>query len=498
MKMVKSLLLGSAAGLVAVTAGQAADLPVKAQPVQYVKVCSLYGAGFYYMPGTDTCIKVGGWARMETGYGLNGSSTAVLSTPDLNNRYTSNYWARARAYVTVDAREQTAYGTARGYMDVGISGDYTSYTLAGGTFSSNRAFVQWAGFTAGLTQSFYDFYIAPAASYMGWLPSEDTGDGGEWLWAYTAQFGGGFSATVSAELRRQTQMIDANLAAAGTPLLGATVAGAQTTAGAYGGWQSPDIVANLRLDQAWGSAQVMGVAHEDNGLYYNTTVAGTPIYELSGHPSDAWGYVAGAGLKLNMPAFGVGDYFQGEANYTQGALKYLFAGYGNGNLYLQNGGRIAYGVMTDAVYGTGSSVNLTTGWGFNASYEHYWTPQWHQSLYGNYTAISYGSGANNQLCFDQGFGGSASGTTAATAGCNNNWSIWAVGSRNNMTVTKSMYLGVDVMYGQLNSASTPGNAIGTNTTTGLTTACSTAALCSVASSESNWAIRARMHKDFLP
>jgi len=65
MKMVKSLLLGTAAGLVAVTAGQAADLPVKAKPVEYVKVCSLYGAGFYYMPGTDMCIKIGGWAVFE-------------------------------------------------------------------------------------------------------------------------------------------------------------------------------------------------------------------------------------------------------------------------------------------------------------------------------------------------------------------------------------------------------------------------------------------------
>ena len=67
MKMVKSLLLGSAAGLVAVTAGQAADLPVKAKPVEYVKICSLYGAGFYYMPGTDLCIKIGGWVRAEAG-----------------------------------------------------------------------------------------------------------------------------------------------------------------------------------------------------------------------------------------------------------------------------------------------------------------------------------------------------------------------------------------------------------------------------------------------
>ena len=75
MKMVKSLLLGSAAGLVAVTTGQAADLPVKAKPVEYVKVCSLYGAGFYYMPGTDMCIKIGGWVRAEITGLVNGNST---------------------------------------------------------------------------------------------------------------------------------------------------------------------------------------------------------------------------------------------------------------------------------------------------------------------------------------------------------------------------------------------------------------------------------------
>ncbi len=77
MKMVKSLLLGAAAGLVAVAGAQAADLPVKAKPVQYVKICSLYGAGFYYIPGTDTCLKVGGWVRYETGYGYNGSFTSL-------------------------------------------------------------------------------------------------------------------------------------------------------------------------------------------------------------------------------------------------------------------------------------------------------------------------------------------------------------------------------------------------------------------------------------
>src|SRR6476469_4019970 len=66
MKMVKSLILGSAAGLIAMGGAQAADLPVKAKAVEYVRICSLYGAGFWYIPGTDTCIKLGGYLRVDT------------------------------------------------------------------------------------------------------------------------------------------------------------------------------------------------------------------------------------------------------------------------------------------------------------------------------------------------------------------------------------------------------------------------------------------------
>ena len=65
MKMIKSLLLGSAAGIVAMSGAQAADLPLKAKAVEYVRVCSLYGAGFYYIPGTDTCIKLSGYLRVD-------------------------------------------------------------------------------------------------------------------------------------------------------------------------------------------------------------------------------------------------------------------------------------------------------------------------------------------------------------------------------------------------------------------------------------------------
>ena len=76
---VNRALLGSAAGIFAVTSGQAADLPVKAAPVQYVKVCNIYGAGFWYVPGTDTCIKFGTYARIDFVEGNSGSGVPLGS-----------------------------------------------------------------------------------------------------------------------------------------------------------------------------------------------------------------------------------------------------------------------------------------------------------------------------------------------------------------------------------------------------------------------------------
>src|ERR1700730_12718442 len=224
MKMVKSLLLGTAAGVVAVSMGQAADLPVKAKPVEYVKVCTLYGAGFYYMPGTDMCIKIGGYARAEITDYSNGNMTQGPGQGDFNNRGTANLTMRGRGYVTADAREQTAYGTARGYVAVGVATADIGNTQLPSILGFNRVFVQWAGITAGIAQSFYDFYSAAAVGFRAYNPSEDTGDAGWWVFAYTAQLGNGLSATISAEARRTTQMINLS---GGT----AVVAGVQNNTG---------------------------------------------------------------------------------------------------------------------------------------------------------------------------------------------------------------------------------------------------------------------------
>ena len=145
-----------------------------------MKICSLYGVGFYYIPGTDMCIKLGGWVRAEYAYGDNGNFTWGWANGNVNNRNTSNSTFRVRGYITADARDQTEYGTVRGYIAVGLSTNDVGLNTAANTFSANRAFIQWAGFTFGLAQSFYDFYSVPATSYWGSFPASDTGDGG-WM-----------------------------------------------------------------------------------------------------------------------------------------------------------------------------------------------------------------------------------------------------------------------------------------------------------------------------
>ena len=168
MKMVKSLVLGSAAAFVATGGGaQAADLPVKASPVEYVRICSLYGAGFFYIPGTDTCIKLGGYLRVDLNI-HGGFSNAPFWSGDggLQDRYVNQYNEYARMALTVDTRTATEYGVVRtfGQLDVnygnigatssinvgssidpsGISGQSLTSNLAGLVYPE-FLFIQWGG-----------------------------------------------------------------------------------------------------------------------------------------------------------------------------------------------------------------------------------------------------------------------------------------------------------------------------------------------------------------
>src|SRR5262249_19209117 len=153
MTLTKHLLLGSAAGLVAVSGTQAADLPVKAKPVEYVKICTLYGEGFFYIPGTDICLKIGGYVRANYRWNATGGGQPHYTAGGgAQDRSVSPYSTQHRASFNFDSRSQTAYGTLRTYVAVNVDNqDQNSVSV-----NPTRAFIQWAGFTFGHTKSFTD------------------------------------------------------------------------------------------------------------------------------------------------------------------------------------------------------------------------------------------------------------------------------------------------------------------------------------------------------
>lgn len=182
MKMVKNLLIGIVVFLIAIAGARAADLPVKAKPVQYAKICRLYGAGFYGIPGSDMCLKMGGWVRFEIGENYNGNFLFNPITNNLQDRSTNDMVWRSRGYITVDARNRSEYGTIRSYIAIGLSTNSVGLDTAANTFSSNRAFIQWAGFTAGLARSFFDFYSGSALQYSDGVPNSNVDDMVGWCW----------------------------------------------------------------------------------------------------------------------------------------------------------------------------------------------------------------------------------------------------------------------------------------------------------------------------
>ena len=109
---------------------------------------------------------------------------------------------------------------------------------------------------------------------------------------------------------------------------------------------------------------------------------------------------------------------------------------------------------------------MTTAWGIAGGFEHFWTPALRTSIHGSYIGVSYNATANTLICASQATT-TAGGTvingantisfiSAGASGfqtCNNNWNVWQIGSRTQWNVTKDFYMGVDVAYYKLETAS---------------------------------------------
>lgn len=519
MKMVKSLLLGSAAGLVAVAGAQAADLPVKAKPVEYVKICSLYGEGFFYIPGTDTCIKIGGWVRAEYATNAGGSHSEFLSGGGgRNDRIDSkDLNMRARTVISFDVRTQTEYGTLRAYYRNGF--ELTTDAIGGGqgTYYTERAFIQFAGFTLGKSQSYFDFYNGVFSYGIGYQGGggSSTGASGTVLAAYTAQFGSGWSATLSAEdtTYRRNAIWDAGTNALGVgvlpgpagwtpvgyatcgvaitpsdPIAAAPAAGtigAQTvvgcTTGDYAAQQIPDIVGNLRVDQAWGSAQVAGALRQIRAGYYGNNDTNALFTGPGGYtgvaPADKWGWAVNAGVVINLP-WSAGDKFWIEGTYTEGAVQYMGMAQSGlfGSFARASGNTIGQGQGLDAIFANTigaatpttaglvaapSGIQLTTAWALSAAIEHYWTPSLRSDLWGTYNKVEFNNVATTIYCSSPvgsvrtAAGAAPNFATGAVIGCNPDFAVWGVGLRTIWNPVKNLDVGVEVMYTKLDQNMDP-------------------------------------------
>jgi porin-like protein len=450
MKMIKSLILGSAAGLLAMGGAQAADLPLKAKAVEYVRICSLYGAGFYYIPGTDTCIKLGGYLRVETAFNTNsvfgGNYNGVAGA---QNRLSNHYTSRSREDFNIDTRTATEYGVVRTFFDATFSwttgsdagGAIGVDNIAGGTLGVYYAFIQFAGFTMGKAVSQFD---APWSNYPGNNFDGLVGASGDVTGvnqlSYTAEFGQGISATISAQDQANyytTNIWNTSLASAAGQVTG--VYGAPSIGGAW----APDIVGMLRVDQAWGLFQLSAAAHDNHATYYGAT-------EITGHPDDKWGWAVQASLSIKNIPTGVGDTVNLQAVYTDGATRYNFQSLVPTNFAMYGGSSAAYqslGIagVADTVFGVGTGQSSVTSWGFRGGYTHNWNPFWNTAIYGAYAQLKYGSTGAGLVCA----GMFATGFLTAGSTCNPDFNIGQIGVITRWTPVKNLTFSADVLYTNL-------------------------------------------------
>jgi hypothetical protein len=384
MTLTKSLLLGSAAGLVAVASAQAADLPTRKGPVavEYVRVCSITVAGApvvgFVLPGSDTCFKISGYitgqvegGNVKTAYyqgtpaavvtsgngpltnnlsavrgrSAVGAGAALLTAPLPNvqiivpngteNRDTFGYTTRFN--LTFDAVSNTAYGplVAHGEYQFNHGGGYDNAGTGGSDGGLNRAYVTWAGITAGKIDSFFSFTGGGLAWNNFFSPDRKGFDQPDVL-AYTASFGGGFSATISIEDPYNSQsngLTISNLQGGGSTGTYMGFLGSATE----GGMRAPDVVGSLDVKQAWGTAHLAGVAHNvrAEGCYGAPLVppfapvctAANPASGNGGsYPSkaslDKWGYAIDAGVSFNIPNLPAGSMVGVTGSWSQNADRY--------------------------------------------------------------------------------------------------------------------------------------------------------------------------------
>lgn len=434
---VKNLLLGSAAGLVVTAGAQAADLPARrAAPVvaaEYVRICTASGTGFFVIPGTDTCLRVSGRVRAEYRYFEPIGAAAGLG------RGIDATGSRARGRLNIDAITPTSYGNLRTYFRYEMTANTGNYSQAFASVentSSNldKAFIQFAGLTAGRVASFFDFYGNDLSFTQ--LAGSDLQT--QNVLAYTTPFGGGVTATIGIEdsTRRRTatptntevagffftpQGLFAGQTVTTTTVGGVSVGSVTNPAGGvfiddvqYGGQRAPDVVANLQIDQPFGTFKISGAAHQifavnrvglgTQGSFQTNANSGLPNFVATNtgtgdFAESDYGYAIQAGVKINLPQIAQGDVLWLQGAFGEGALSYVIGSNTSrgSNPIVQalstgpvtNLGRLGLSSnLTDAVVVNGD-IKKTEAFSFVAAFQHFFRPDLRGAVFGSYAEVDY-------------------------------------------------------------------------------------------------------------
>jgi hypothetical protein len=267
-------------------------------------------------------------------------------------------------------------------------------------------------------------------------------------------FGNGWSATISAEAPRVNGVGDGSTAVFATN-------GVTTLDTA--GFQWPDVVGNVRIDQGWGYLGVSGALHRVAGQYYeNLKIA---------HPRDKVRWAVQAAGQVRLPW---GDTVGASFVYTKGAVGYATKA---GSWQIYDGNSAAVGWLVDGLFESTNAlagptgrtdIHLTNAWSVNAAFEHFWNPRWQTSVYGGYTRVWYDAeitrlinshlpGAGGTLHCGVPVAGSVwppvnVPTDPSNNSCSPNFSFFQVGSRTQWNISRDFYMGLDVFYTHLNTA----------------------------------------------
>jgi len=264
---IKSLLIGSAAAFAAVSGAQAADAIVAAEPepMEYVRVCDAFGTGFFYIPGTETCLKIGGFVRFQTSFdkGIGGDSS-VAETGE------SDWDAFTLIDINFDARNDTELGTLRSFVNLEYAAD--NDVNSDGNFDIDEAYIELGGFKVGFFYSWWDSGINGETDKHGNVTEFNSiaynYDGGTWRAGISLDEIEATAATSGRDLDRVTHN---DLGVAGT--VGFSLGGVNfDLLGGYDNAAEEGAIRGiLSADLGPGTLQVLGVWSSDPNAYWNTS-----------------------------------------------------------------------------------------------------------------------------------------------------------------------------------------------------------------------------------